>query len=356
MMRISLFVIVFSLVGCVDELDVTTERVLQVLVVEGSIDTNPGPHYVSLSKSAKFGSIFEDFSKKVNGALVRIRDEKGNQVILDEVDSGVYATSPSFQAKVGSEYTLIVESNTERYISIPEKVMPVAPIQSLRLEPKKLASLSDVVFEVGVEVYVDFQDPGDEQNFYLIENIGIHVVHTSPERFELKVPGGFIPYPKDCCAECWVTEMAGDPTVRITSDDRFNGNEASELAAFIVDDGKRYTDKYLVKILQHSLTKEAFRFFQVLESQLSITGELFDPPPATLRGNVINVIEPTSLVIGYFYATDVSIDSVFIDNALVEESLKIPFDYPDDCRELPHLNIGNLKTIVKSSSQRPLFW
>lgn len=356
MKRILFFLILFSLIGCIDELNISTERVLRVLVVEGNITTDPGPHYIRLSKSAKYGSIFDDFSKMVNGALVRIRDEKGNQVILDEVDSGVYATSPSFRAKVGSEYTLIVESNTEQYISTPEKVLPVAPIKSLRIESKKLASLSDVVFDIGVEVYVDFQDPSDEQNFYLFENGGTHVVNTSPLDFELKIPGGFIPAPKDCCDVCWVTEKAGDPQVRITSDDLFNGNETSQLAAFIVDDGKRYTDKYLVKILQRSLTKEAFRFFQVLESQLSISGDLFDPPPATLRGNVINVVDPQSPVIGYFFASDVSIDSAFIDNALVEGTLKIPFDYPDDCRELPKLNIGNLKTIVKSSSQRPSFW
>ena len=183
MMRILLVVIVFLFLGCIDELDVTTERVLRVLVVEGSINTNPGPHYVRLSKSAKYGSIFEDFSKKVNSALVRIRDEKGNQVILEEVESGVYATPATFSANVGSEYTLIVESNNEQYISLPEKVMPAAPIQSLRVEQKKLASNSEVVFDIGAEVYVEFEDPGDEQNFYLFKNRGTYFVETNPELY-----------------------------------------------------------------------------------------------------------------------------------------------------------------------------
>ncbi len=344
MRRLAFIIIMLSLVGCIDELNITTERVLRVLVVEGSINTGPGPHYVRLSKSAKYGSIFEDFSKKVNSALVRIRDEKGNQVILEEVESGVYATPSSFSAKVGSEYTLIVESNTERYISLPEKVQPVAQIESLRIESKKLASNSDAVFDIGVEVYVDFQDPGDEQNFYYFENSGTYVVETNPEDFMLVTPNGNVPAPKDCCSRCWIREEAGDPEVRITSDDRFNGNVTSQLAGFIIDDGKRYTDKYLVKVSQHSLTKEAFRFFEVLQSQLSISGDLFDPPPATLRGNVINVIEPTSPVIGYFYASDVSVDSVFLESSLVAGSVA-GFRLDDDCRVLPN-----------SSDQRPVFW
>lgn len=256
MKRILFFVILFSLVGCIDELNIKTERVLRVLVVEGNITTEPGPHYIRLSKSAKYGSIFEDFSKKLNGALVRIRDEKGNQVILDEVDSGVYATPPSFSAKVGSEYTLIVESNNEQYISTPEKVMPVAPIQSLRIESKKLASTSDVVFDIGVEVYAEFEDPGDEQNFYYFKNSGTYVVETNPELFEIVTPNGNVPAPKDCCARCWVNEEGGDPQIRIASDNLFDGNTTSQLAGFIKDDGKRYTDKYLVRVQQNSLTKE----------------------------------------------------------------------------------------------------
>jgi len=334
----------FLFIGCIDELNITTERVLRVLVVEGNITTQPGPHFIRLSKSAKFGSIFEDFSKKVNGALVRIRDEKGNQVILEEVESGVYATPSFFSANVGSEYTLIVESNEEQYISIPEKVQAVPPIESIRLQSKRLPSSSETVFDIGVEVFVDFTDPGDEQNFYLLKNNGTYVVETNPELFTMATLNGNVSAPKDCCNRCWINEESGDPEVRITSDDRFDGNQTSQLGAFIVDDGKRYTDKYLVRVEQHSLTKEAFRFFEVLESQLSISGDLFDPPPATLRGNIINVIEPSSPVIGYFYASDVSIDSIFLDGTLVTGSTA-SFRLDDDCRVL-----------ANSSTQRPSFW
>ena len=222
--------------------------------------------------------------------------------------------------------------------------MPAAPIQSLRVEQKKLASNSEVVFDIGAEVYVEFEDPGDEQNFYLFKNRGTYFVETNPELYVMVTAFGNVAAPKDCCDKCWITEEGGDPEVRITSDDLFNGNQTSQLAGFIKDDGKRFTDKYLVTVEQHSLTKEAFRFFQVLESQLSISGNLFDPPPATLRGNVINVVEPESPVIGYFYASDVSADSVFLDASLVEGSLA-DFRLDDDCL-----------TLENSSTQRPSFW
>ena len=74
-----------------------------------------------------------------------------------------------------------------------------------------------------------------------------------------------------------------------------------------------------MRVEQHSLTTEAYQFFKLLKDQASINGDIFDPPPATLRGNMINLTDPDENVIGYFRASDVAIDSMFLTRDMLVE-------------------------------------
>ena len=347
MRKYHLFILSFCLFSCVDQLDVATDDALRVLVVEGSISTLPGPHYVYLSRSAQYGDSFVDFSRPESRAFVRIRDEAGGQVVLTEEEDGRYATPRGFRAKVGSSYSIVIETaNGEQYASIPETVPQAPIIESLMVQYKRLPAIDDSFFDHGLEVYSVFQDDPSTQNFYLYRNRGTYLVETSPE-LHVIVPalgGPAIPAPKDCCRTCWVEENDGDNELRVTSDLDFNGNLTSQLAGFIIDDGARFDDKYMIRVYQRSITKEAFQFFNLLNSQLSISGNLFDPPPATLRGNIINIDQPESPVIGYFYASDTAVDSVFLERDLLQDPY-LDFEYWDDCR-----------TLERATTKRPSYW
>ena len=346
MMKYWFGIVLFCFVSCIDQLDVGTEDALRVLVVEGSISTLPGPHYILLSKSAQYGDSFVDFSRKETDAFVRIRDQVGGQVVLQEVEDGTYATPASFRAKVGSSYSIVIEtSDGTQYASSPEKVEQAPKIDSLISRYRRLPSLADNLFDHGIEVYSVFKDDPEKQDFYLFKNNGTYLVETYPELYQFNPPEGRpIPAPKDCCKICWVDEESADDEIRITSDRDFNGNTTTQLTSFIIDDGGRYDDKYLIRVFQNSITKEAFQFFELLESQLSISGDLFDPPPATLRGNIINITEPEDPVIGYFYASDVAVDSLFLERSELQDPY-LDFEYWDDCR-----------TLDQSTTKRPRYW
>ncbi|HHM21744.1 MAG TPA: DUF4249 family protein, partial [Bacteroidetes bacterium] len=45
--------LIFIFSACIDELNIETDEAQRLLVVEGFIDTNPGPHRIKLSRSAK---------------------------------------------------------------------------------------------------------------------------------------------------------------------------------------------------------------------------------------------------------------------------------------------------------------
>ena len=337
------FVLLTFVTSCIDPLEVNIYRELNVLIVEGAITTRPGPHFISLRRSAKYGTIFEGFVQPINNAEVIIRDSEGNNVYLEEnvtsdgYKTGVYATPADFRAEVDKTYTLLI--NTPYgidYSSIPQRVVPAAPIDTLLpVYTRRLVALDTYI--TGLNVYAVFKDNPDEHNFYLWRNHGTYKTVTYPENYRGR---GGIPAPKDCCKECWVDEV----TMGLLSDNNVNGNTVTDLVAFIEDDGVRFTDKYLIRVEQHTLTREAFLFFNLLKEQMSIDGDIFDPPPATLRGNIININKPEEPVIGFFRVSDVSIDSIFLTPEMLNEQKPLR-QINDDCRLYKHGKV-----------ERPPYW
>ena len=348
MYRRMLLILLTLIYGCIDPIELDISEELRILVVEGFISTGPGPHRIKLSKGAKFGDILNALIKSEVGAEVWIRANDGNVTFLTEVSPGTYFTPDDWRAELNKSYTLnIITGAGAHYTSSPETVVPVAPIDSLILQFKKIPTADPAIFISGVEVFARFQDPPDSRDFYIWRNNGTYIIETHPELFTIRNifdPGMPIPAPKDCCSICWIFEFNADFSIKILDDKNSNGTINTELAAFIPDNGLRFSSKYMAVIHQLSISSEAHAFFDLLEKQLSIDGDIFDPPPATIRGNMINLDRQDENVIGYFHASDVSIDTVFIERSVLEE-FQNARQINDDCRVL------RLATVDK-----PDFW
>jgi hypothetical protein len=319
--------------SCISPLDLKIEEEDKILVVEGYITTQPGPHFIRLTTSAKYGSVFEGQIKPEPGADIWIRDELGNITNLIDADFGNYQTPPNFKGEVGKSYVLnITTARGEEYTSLPETIQPVPKVDALEYSFKELPTADPVEYNAGVEVFGVWQDPPDERNFYLWRNTGVYNIRTFPENF--MTPGGEnppMPAPKPCCNTCWVTERNADFGINIYNDLNTNGATNSQLVAFIPDNRRRFMDKYEITIQQFSISKEAYSFFNLLKSQKSINGDIFDPPPATIRGNIINLENPELNVIGFFYASDVYEITDFIERENLD-GIIFPESIDDDCR------------------------
>ena len=321
--------------ACIEPLELETEVSKQVLVVEGAITTGEGPHSVRLETSDQYGDVFTGNPQPVLGATVWIRDEAGNQQYLVEGTSGFYFTDSDFKVEVNESYTLnISTSDGDWYISTPQKVIPVPPIDGLSLNWFIQPRLSDITFDSGVDVFCEFTDPADEENFYQWNILGEFKITTRPDLFVIAGPNGGSPAPKDCCQICWVKEPTVDVGTYLFKDNLTNGNTVKTKVGYIPDDGFRFTDKYMVVVEQRSLSQSAYQFLSLIQNQLSIQGDIFDPPPATIRGNMLNVNNPEEDVIGFFSMSDVTVDSIFIlrDIILQDQPSRL---YKDDCRVIP---------------------
>ena len=319
-----------SLISCVDSVELTENREVNLLVIEGGITTESGPHLIKLTRGARYGDVFAGTIAYETGADVFVRDDLGNTYILNEQGQGEYVSSRSLKGEIGRSYTLIIEtSEGTEYQSTPQLLTSVSPLDSVYFEHKEIDNV-DGTTTPGIDIIVQFEDDAAVTNYYKWESVGTHSLETRPDLYIPPGPGGEIE-PKDCCAVCYKSEVI--EAINISSDRLYNGNKTEKTIAFIIDDGIRFSEKYVIEISQISISRDAFLYYDLLINQLSISGDIFDPPPATIRGNMINITNPNEEVVGFFRASDVQYAQFEVWGVELPELEPVPL-IPDDCREV----------------------
>ena len=356
--------VLFGLTTCITPVDIDTELEESLLVVEGFITNEPGPHKIRLSRLAKFGPTGDGGTIfPVHDALeVYITDNTGirtdlilTEVIRKEIALGVLAIPPippraiyyqvpdgywtpeTFSGEVGKSYQLhITTSSGERYVSRPDLLNPSPKIDSLIFEFKVLPSADPISRESGVDVLVRWEDPGEQSNFYSWKMNGTYFIETPITEFGdincVFDPDDF------CCDKCWIEEKDIDGNELAFSDQRFNGATITRKAGFILDDSFRFGNEsvsgnelYYAEVEQYGISAEAFAFNRLLDSQRQIDGDIFDPPPANLRGNIVNENNPDEVVVGFFGAYSIHRKGAFIKRSMLEFVQR--WQYPcGDCR------------------------
>ncbi len=342
-----IYILLFLAIGisCIDPITLDNNGGVQVLVVEGGITTEFGPHTIRVSNSAKYGDVFVGTIKPESNATLLIRDNLGDVVQLRPAGStGYYETPESFRGEVGKSYTLvIIKSNGDEYMSYPETIQKVSDIDSIYYKFRELpagAGTNEVDKVSGVDIIVNVTDPNEERNYYKWESSGTYRIKTNPELYT--PPRSRNPQPKDCCEICYITER--NVMLSVASDRLFDGNAHQQNVMFLEDDGARFSEKYALNLEQISLSKEAYDFYDLLKKQLGIDGDIFDPPAAQIRGNVISISNPDEDIVGYFTASDIKRDTLYINGKDLPK-IKPSKVIPDDCRELKN-----------STAVRPVFW
>lgn len=344
-MRRLIFFLLFLPMACIDPYVVEVEQGEQLLTVEGTITTAPGPHVVKLTRSDTYGSVFQGLVRPVRQATVIVRDDLGNVTFLRENSEqpGDYLTPAGFSAQVGSSYTLQIQLATgEVYTSLPERVETVPEIQNLDYQVVRIPVEGEINDRSGVQLLAEVNDPSDQNNFYFWRTgISTFILKTRPDLFTPRPSDSNPsrdPQPKDCCDTCFQSEAINNQGIFIATDDTFNGLSTRIPAGFIEDDGIRFVETHRAQISQISISAEAYRFLRLVKQQTEISGSVFDPPPANIRGNMISLDNPDEVVLGYFMAGAEARSEIYINSSELEFQQPVTI-IPDDCRELPNTSV-----------------
>lgn len=327
----------FSLLlfSCVEVYDIRYNLNADVLTVDGFV-TNERGLTVNLRLSRSTGRDY--YSQPLRDCVVEVKVGGGSVMTLKEFSSGVYVAPASFQGQVGQTYQLhfktpegkVYESATERLSAAP----PIAKLYHQFNQNGFLNQTGKQVTYSALEVYADFNDPKDEQNYYLwrwmdFEEQGICATCEGGKldsKTFLCVPerNSRITYDYRCDNACWEIYYSND--VNVFSDIYTNGRTvtARQVAKIpFYSTGAGFGNQAaLVEIQQYSISANAYEYYKLLSDQTQNTGNLTDTPPAAIIGNVRNVNDATEKVVGFFGATGVSKSRIFIDKRQYNTAFK----------------------------------
>jgi hypothetical protein len=328
---------VMSITGCTKGFNVAQESAKPLYVIEGRVSNMWGPYYVRVTKSTGLAVNpdpsfpWRDSAEAVKNALVIITDDAGikdtlipspptidryvyyfrdsiNYTGLDSVfttvgdratthDRGYYQTT-KIKGVPGHSYRLEVQINDTVFQS-SAYMPPVAPLE--RVEWVRDTTLSPYL-NSGTVAVAWFKDPPKENNYYALKWSGsLHAY-----RYDYFLAPGIY------------SQATFSVLPYYVFDDKLLTGEVNSAAVRelpmnvqypLVPEGHYpYVDYYPYvrynrnpfQIRLHSLTKEAYDYFNTTNKQLETNGNIYKPAPASARGNI------SGGALGLFYATTIS--------------------------------------------------
>ena len=206
------------------------------------------------------------------GATVRVTDDDGVAVTFIESAPGRYTTD-NLTIRIGAQYRLTITYEGQTYESI-ETAVSVAQIDSLYLDAPKPGRFSGTD---GVRATIDLVDPRGLGNFYLWDQFidGVRVLGPDSS-FKYRM---------------------------VARDDAVDG---LTIAGFQPYEGIDIPVGSTVVMRQVGLSERMFRYYFAFSDQVSADGSPFAVPPASIRGNVSNITDPSRFPLGYFHAAEVA--------------------------------------------------
>lgn len=259
---IALF-ISFFFTGCEEVVDVALDTAPPKLVIEAAIiweKGSTGQHQII--KLTTTTGYFENTIPTVSGAIISIKNSHNEQFNFNEIKKTGQYECTNFKPVIGEEYTLTVISRGNRYIGT-ETLKPVAPIT--RIEQKNDGGFTGK----DIEIRSYFTDPGNEENYYLFKY-----------SYSSKITS----------------------TYYVSEDKFYQGNE---IFSSTDDDELKPGDE--IEVTHYGISKPYYNYMNILVSIAgSNVGGPFQSPPATVKGNMINVTNKDNYPLGYFSLSETS--------------------------------------------------
>ena len=280
--------------GCVDPISFETVNDDSQLVIYGNFTQLSQDHTVDITFTEGFGIP----TTPVSGACVKIVDNLGASAEYQESESGRYVLSAGlFPGVPGRLYHIeIVLSEGKTYRSTPQ-IMP-SPIEPeeiyFEIGPREIVggSTGSLVDKTFIDVFIDtplLSDP--EQNNHL--RWTVEEVYSFVDRS----CGTF-----DTAETCYFIDPIDDAEVLLFENEagaqeylnRFRVR-SRELVPY-----DEFTARHYFLVSQFTISQEELDYWKNIRSVANQTGSLFEVQPAPVMGNISEVGNDQSVVLGFF--------------------------------------------------------
>ncbi len=280
------------------------------LVVDGGINNFPGPYTIKLSYSS---SLTDTLFIPISSARVSILDDRGNEEILIQNSPGIYKTSSlGIQGIIGRSYKVsILLENGETYESELEELLEPINVEELIAEEEwQYAQNILEVDQEGLRFNVKTK-ANSTSNTYLIWEIEETYEYHSVAPIMYYYDGSILSEGSsnnfglqrmknmNSLFCCWKTETLSQNFHY--SFENMSSDEAHQIPLHFIPYGdKRLRYGYNIQVNQFVISKDAYTFINELEKQNENQGTLFTTQPFQIKGNILNTLNPSEIVLGYF--------------------------------------------------------
>lgn len=335
--RITVIFILMILIGsCIDPFEPDIRESQELLVINGCITDQSGEQLVMISRSSPFSD--PEFIP-IKGCVVRVEDGSGNGITYSEKEPGIYSVVIDNDfVRMDQAYRLVVYTpDGNEYQSEYDSLLACPPVDKLYFEVERQETANPAVSHFGVRFYLDVKGTGNESGNFLWKLEETYEYRAAyPIQYIWDGDTLLEFYPSiDSFYRCYKTQPIKE--LHTASSRYLVANELNKYPLnFVSDETPRLLHRYSLLVSQHSLTDDAYIYWDKAKSKLTGTGGLYETQPSSSVGNIFNVNDPYEKVLGYFYASQVTRKRVSLENNF---DFKIPeypcpFDTINDSAEL----------------------
>lgn len=344
-----LFLVVAAAVGsCVYDFDPQIDGEGGYMVVEGNIVIGEISQIrLSYSWSLADTLATQDAERMriLYQSKMHVEDSNGGRYENDGLAStlsGIVGGSPigyfdMREADPSLEYRLVIENANGTYASTWARALSPGQIDSLSYEinPDK------TMLSICVSTHSDNTEPSFYQ--WIVDETWEYHAET-PAAYKYlytgDVDGQVVPLPdSESTYRCW-TGSSRSEIMTASSEGLSEDRLVNHKLYSVGNRDQRISVVYQPQVMQMRITEEAYRYWEQMDRNGQDVGGLFSPEPSELRGNVVNVNDPSELVLGYVGVTTVTRSSMYVINNITRfyrhsrtnhilDTLNNPADYLD---------------------------
>jgi len=310
--------IIVFFAGCVEPYHPKLNDYIEIPVVDGIITNEAGPYIVTLSKSS---TVYNPEFDPIVGAEVTISDDLNYEEVLTEIEPGVYSTDPDgIRGKVGRKYQVTIKKDGKTYQSAFEELQEPVEIDSVysKVEYKENRE--------GLQFYLNTGNISDNHKQFLYTMVETYKYEADDYPIDyiyVKADSIIIPaydYIK-LIKVCWKTDKVTQ--IFTGAANKFSDSKIENFPLHYVNtESKKLFIKYSLLVRQYSISNDAYKYWTEIKEQNEKSGSLYVKQPFQLIGNLTDINNPASIILGYFTVAGVSQKRYFVN----KPTLKFYFD------------------------------
>ncbi len=315
--RFLLFIGVIQFVwlsSCVEAYWPEIDKYENKLVVDGEITNEPGPYIIRLSRSSP---VTEPEFIPFTSCEVIISDNLGNSEILSEEEPGIYITSENgIQGEIGRSYKVTIHTPADiTYESSFEELKKPGLIDSVYAKVESKQQQDSHYDMEGYQFYLDTKLAEQDTNYYLWNLDATY--HYNADFLIRWYFDGKLNWMvnTDTLYNCWSSYAVDDIFLYGTaglSEPAIKGYPLH----YVNTETRQLSVRYSLLVKQFTISKEAYAFWTGVKEHNSDEESLYSKQPYQIRGNVVNTMDPTEPVLGYFHVAGISEKRIFVDRPL----------------------------------------